>query len=52
MVDRIIIKFCELLDGFCDWLFAWQKEKYCQCNVNTGSGNRCKRCKCLRKKHG
>jgi len=36
---------------FLKWLFGWQ-DAYCLCNINTGSGNICKRCGCLRKKLG
>ena len=52
MIDRFIYKCFAALDSFSNFLFGWMEPKYCQCNINTGSKRKCKRCGCQRKKLG
>jgi|TARA_Y100000294_G_scaffold176211_1_gene198032 hypothetical protein len=48
MIDRFLLKCFGAIDTLTEWLFPWKKPKCC-CNVNTGSGNNCKRCGYKRK---
>ena len=50
MIDIFLLKFFGGLDKLANFLFGWMEPKKCKCNINNKSGNRCKRCGCLRKK--
>jgi len=52
MIDRFFYKCFSALDSLSSFLFGWMEPKYCQCNINSGSGNICKRCGCRRIKRG
>jgi len=51
MIDKFFLGMFSAADKIADWIIhILFGSNVCKCNLNNGSGNRCKRCGCLRKK--
>ena len=45
MIDRFFLGLCGAIDTAFDWITNLLFGKnLCECNINNGSGNKCKRC--------
>ena len=50
MIDKFFLKLFITADKFTNWItYILFGSNNCKCNLNNKSGNRCKRCGCLRK---